>query len=326
MLDITSCFSSVTSEFCLGGELEGVKTETPAIKQVARGRFAPSPTGEMHLGNARTALLAWLQIRELGGEFILRLENLDTSRVRHGADDLILKDLEWLGLDWDEAWDIDGMYGSYRQTERLELYETALSKLETYPCTCSRKEVLLSASAPHHDEPRYLGTCSSGVTHPECASALRYRVANKTVIFHDLFKGEYSDNVFSSVGDFVIRRNDGVFAYQLACAVDDHTMHITHVLRGEDLISSTPRQILLLENLNANIPEYAHVPLMTDYHGQRLAKRGGAPSLKTLRESGVNPLEIVRDLANSLGWNITKPCHVRDLLGLFSNWIKTYLP
>jgi glutamyl-tRNA synthetase len=291
----------------------------PSPTFIPRGRFAPSPTGEMHLGNARTALLAWLQMRELGGQFILRLEDLDLGRVRPGSDDLILQDLAWLGLDWDEGWDIGGKFAPYRQTERTELYATAAAKLETYPCTCSRAEVLLSASASHNEnESRYPGTCSSGMTHPERPSALRWRVPNKMVRFWDLVKGEISENVNVSVGDIVIRRNDGVWAYQLVCAVDDLEMQISHVLRGDDLLSSTARQILLIDSLSGVAAIYAHVPLMNDYHGERLAKRGGAPSLKALRENGKNPNEIVRDLANSLGWNITKPCQPRDLLGFFS--------
>jgi glutamyl-tRNA synthetase len=296
-----------------------------STKSVPRGRFAPSPTGEMHLGNARTALLAWLQIRELGGQFVLRLENLDFGRVRPGADDLILEDLAWLGLDWDEGWDVGGKFAPYRQSERLEFYQAAAAKLETYPCTCSRKEVLESASARHaEDEPRYPGTCSRGVTHPERQSALRFRIPDKTTTFQDLFKGTVSDNPNSSVGDFVIRRNDGVWAYQLVCAVDELEMQISHVLRGDDLIQSTARQILLIEALGGLSPQYVHVPLMNDYRGQRLAKRAGAPSINALRESGVQASDIVRDLAASLGWKVTKPCHPRDLIGFFSLWLEQH--
>jgi glutamyl-tRNA synthetase len=295
----------------------------PSPKFIPRGRFAPSPTGEIHLGNARTALLAWLQIRELGGQFVLRLEDLDFGRVRAGSADLILQDLAWLGLDWDEGWDIGGAQSPYRQTERLERYAAAAAKLETYPCTCTRSEVLLSASARHKEtEARYPGTCSSGATHPERPNALRWRVPKNTVRFWDLIKGEVTQNVNASVGDMVIQRNDGVWAYQLVCAVDDLEMEISHVLRGDDLLSSTARQILLIDSLGGVAPIYAHVPLMTDYRGERLAKRGGAPSLKALREGGINPFEIVRDLGNSLGWNITKPCQSKDLIGLFNAWLE----
>jgi glutamyl-tRNA synthetase len=295
----------------------------PSPNFILRGRFAPSPTGEMHLGNARTALLAWLQMRELGGQFVLRLEDLDFGRVRPGSADLILQDLTWLGLDWDEGWDLGGPHSPYRQTQRLERYAAAAAKLETYACTCTRTEVLLSASARHKEhEVRYPGTCSSGVTHPERPSALRLRVPDKTIVFWDLVKGKISQNIQASVGDMVIRRNDGVWAYQLVCAVDDLEMQITHVLRGDDLLSSTARQILLIDSLGGIAPIYAHVPLMTDYQGVRLAKRGGAPSIKALRDSGANPFEIVRDLGNSLGWNITKPCQPKDLIGLFNRWLE----
>jgi glutamyl-tRNA synthetase len=295
----------------------------PSPKFIPRGRFAPSPTGEMHLGNARTALLGWLQMRELGGQFVLRLEDLDFGRVRPGSADLILQDLAWLGLDWDESWDIGGKFGAYRQTERLERYAAAAAKLETYPCTCTRTEVLLSASARHKEnEPRYPGTCSSGVTHPTRPSALRWRVPKNTVRFWDLIKGEVTQNIYASVGDMVIQRNDGVWAYQLVCAADDLEMQISHVLRGDDLLSSTARQILLIDSLGGIAPIYAHVPLMSDYRGERLAKRGGAPSLKALRDGGVQADEIVRDLAASLGWNITKPCQPKDLIGLFTGWLE----
>ncbi len=295
----------------------------PSPKFIPRGRFAPSPTGEMHLGNARTALLAWLQIRELGGRFVLRLENLDFGRVRPGADDLILQDLAWLGLDWDEGWDIGGKFGPYRQTERNERYAAAAAKLETYPCTCTRTEVLLSASARHKEtEARYPGTCSNGVTHPSRPSALRWRVPKNTVRFWDLIKGEVTQNINASVGDMVIRRNDGVWAYHLVCALDDLEMQMTNVTRGEDLLTSSARQILLIDKLGGIAPHYAHVPLMRDYRGERLAKRGGAPSLKALRDGGAQPNEIVRDLAASLGWNVSKPCQPKDLLGLFNGWLE----
>jgi glutamyl-tRNA synthetase len=295
----------------------------PSPKFIPRGRFAPSPTGEMHLGNARTALLAWLQMRELGGQFILRLEDLDFGRVRAGSAELILQDLAWLGLDWDESWEIGGAHSPYRQTERLERYAAAAAKLETYPCTCTRTEVLLSASARHKEnEPRYPGTCSHGVTHPERPSAVRWRVPKKTVRFWDLVQGEVTQNVNASVGDMVIQRNDGVWAYQLVCAVDDLEMQISHVLRGDDLLSSTARQILLIDSLGGIAPIYAHVPLMRDYRGERLAKRGGAPSLRALRESGISPFELVRDLGNSLGWNISKACQPKDLIGRFGVWLE----
>jgi glutamyl-tRNA synthetase len=278
----------------------------------------------MHLGNARTALLAWLQAREAGGALILRIEDLDVTRIRPGAEETILRDLAWLGLDWDEGPDVGGGAGPYRQSERLGHYEAAISRLPTYPCTCTRKEIIqtiqASASAPHGDEPRYAGTCRDGPTHPQRPAALRLRVPDGTVCFSDGLHGRVCRDVQATVGDFVVRRNDGVFAYQLACVVDDLLMLVTDVLRGQDLLESTPRQVMLYDMLGARAPRFCHVPLMTDYHGQRLAKRGGAPSIRALREGGADPGLIVRDLALSLGWAISNRCTPNDLIGHFGVW------
>jgi glutamyl-tRNA synthetase len=292
--------------------------------QVVRGRFAPSPTGEMHLGNARTALLAWLQIRALNGQFVLRIEDIDFTRVRKGAEETILRDLAWLGLDWDEGPDVGGAFGPYRQSDRLERYELALSKLETYPCSCTRKDILEAIqnapSAPHGLEVRYPGTCSRTL-HPDRPTAIRVRVPSGAYCFDDQLHSRICQDVQASIGDFVVRRGDGAFSYHLAVVSDDIAMKITHVLRGEDLISSTPRQVFLYEQLGSSLPVYCHVPLMTDYRGQRLAKRDGAPSLKALRESGANPQELVKDLAVSLGWAVRQPCQPADLLEHFQGWI-----
>ena len=300
--------------------------ETGSWSAGFRGRFAPSPTGEMHLGNARTALLAWLQAREANGALILRIEDLDVSRVRVGAEELILQDLAWLGLDWDEGPDVGGMCGPYRQSERLEQYAHALERLPTYPCTCTRKEVLetiqASASAPHGLEPHYSGTCRHGPTHPGRPAALRLRVPDGEFCFDDALHGRVCREVQSSVGDFVVRRNDGVFAYQLACVVDDLEMGVTDVLRGEDLLESTPRQVLLYTMLGAEPPRFCHVPLMTDYRGERLAKRGGAPSIRALRDGDADPTAVVRDLAVSLGFKAPKACWPRDLIGMFGAWLE----
>jgi glutamyl-queuosine tRNA(Asp) synthetase len=285
-----------------------------------RGRFAPSPTGEMHLGNLRTALLAWLQVREAGGAFVLRLEDLDVGRVRSGAADTILRDLEWLGLDWDEGWDVGGAHAPYVQSERTGLYEAAAAQLETYPCTCSRREVLEASSAPHGTEPRYPGVCRNGVTHPGRPEALRFVTPDLEVRFVDGIAGRGVQNVQRNVGDFVIRRNDGAWAYQLACVADDLEMGVSDVLRGTDLLESTPRQLLLYDALQARAPRFWHVPLMTDFQGVRLAKRDGAPSVRQWREGGANPRVLTRDLAQSLGWVVSEACEPRDLLGFFSAW------
>jgi glutamyl-tRNA synthetase len=301
-------------------------SENSALENPVRGRFAPSPTGEMHLGNARTALLAWLQIRELRGQFVLRIEDIDFTRVRAGAEEAILRDLEWLGLDWDEGPDVGGAFGPYRQSNRLEEYELALGQLETYPCSCTRKDILEAIqdapSAPHGFEVRYPGTCSSRTIHPDKPTAIRVRVPTGEYCFDDQFHSRVCQDVQASVGDFVLRRGDGAFSYHLAVVSDDIAMKITHVLRGEDLISSTPRQVFLHEQLGSSLPVYCHVPLMMDYQGERLAKRDGAPSIRALRESGANPRAIVQELALSLSWDVTKPCEPRDLIGLYTNWLE----
>ena len=293
-----------------------------------RGRFAPSPTGDLHLGNLRTALLAWLQVREAGGTFILRLEDLDTGRVRGGAADGMLRDLEWLGLDWDEGWDIGGPHAPYVQSERTGLYEAAAARLSTYPCTCSRLEVMEASSAPHGTEARYPGICRRGATHPERRPALRFRVPDQELRVKDGIAGEVRENVQQTVGDFVVQRNDGAWAYQLACVVDDIEMGVTDVLRGADLLSSTARQILLYESLEAKIPCFWHVPLMLDERGERMAKRhhaahvAGRSSLRQLREAGVSATAVTRDLARSLGWRVDAPCQPQDLIGMFGVWVE----
>ena len=298
---------------------------------LARGRFAPSPTGEMHLGNARTALLAWLQTRALNGQFVLRIEDIDFTRVRVGAEETILRDLAWLGLDWDEGPDVGGTFGPYRQSERLELYGQELTKLETYPCSCTRKEILKAIqnapSAPHGPELRYPGTCSNRGLEPDHKpdhkAAIRVRVPTGEYCFTDQIHSRICQDVQASIGDFVLRRGDGAFSYHLAVVADDIAMKITHVLRGEDLISSTPRQVFLHEQLGSSPPQYCHVPLMLDDRGERLAKRDGAPSIRALRESGANPRDLVRDLAQSLGWDVRTPCEPRDLIGLYTTWLGT---
>ncbi|MDV6375922.1 tRNA glutamyl-Q(34) synthetase GluQRS [Deinococcus arenicola] len=259
------------------------------------GRFAPSPTGAMHLGNARTALLAWLHTRAHGGRHILRFEDLDTGRIRGWAYDATRRDLEWLGLDWD---------AEYLQSERLELYADALARLDTYPCTCTRKEILTaiqdSAGAPHGDEAVYPGSCRAG-TDLNRPAAQRWRVPDETVCVSDDLTGEtLCQSLRSEVGDFVLQRNDGVFAYHLAVVVDDADMGVTDILRGTDLWTATPRQVALQQALGFLTPRYRHVPLMTDFRGERLAKRDGAPPVMALREAGESPGKVLSELVRSL--------------------------
>lgn len=286
---------------------------------VYRGRFAPSPTGPAHLGTARSALIGWLRARAAGGAFVLRMEDLDRPRVRPGAAEEMLSDLRWLGLDWDEGPDVRGPFGPYTQSERLGRYHEVLMELEalgqTYPCTCSRKEIAEIASAPHGDEgPVYPGLCRDGPRHPKREPATRFRMPEAPT-FVDGFAGEIRVDV---AGDFVIHRKDGVFAYQIACVVDDHDMHITEVLRGDDLLSSTPRQIALYRALGWEVPDFFHVPLVLGDDGQRLAKRHGAIAIAELREAGWSAEALVGKLAHGAGLTPSDaPVSAADLVERF---------
>lgn len=278
-------------------------------KRTVRGRFAPSPSGHMHIGNALAALMAWLQIRRLNGTFVLRMEDIDTSRCRPAFAESLIRDLRWLGIDWDEGPDIGGPYKPYVQSERLELYEQALNRLSAegrlYPCYCSRHDILAAAAAPHglaSEGPVYPGTCrnlspeEARVRSRQKTPSLRFRVPDQECSFIDGAAGRLSLNA-SSGGDFIVRRADGIFSYQLAVVVDDALMGITHVLRGADLLDSTPRQLLLYEALGWTPPRFAHVPLLMDPDGRRLAKRHGGITLAELREAGAAPEALTGWLA-----------------------------
>lgn len=268
-----------------------------------RGRFAPSPTGPIHLGTARTALAAWLAARASSGVLVMRVEDLDAPRVRPGALEQMLDDLRWLGLDWDEGPDVGGPVGPYEQSRRLDRYEAAVTTLERgghlFACTCSRKEIETIASAPHgEDGPIYPGTCRGGPTHPERPAALRFRFEHAQS-FSDAVHGEVAEGL--GAGDFVVRRADGVFSYQLAVVVDDLAMQITEVVRGDDLLASTPRQLALISALGGVAPRYAHVPLVLGPDGNRLAKRHGAITMADLAARGVGAPEVLARLGASLG-------------------------
>ncbi|GGJ32830.1 tRNA glutamyl-Q(34) synthetase GluQRS [Deinococcus roseus] len=295
---------------------ESVETHSRTNNPVV-GRYAPSPTGHMHLGNARTALLAWLHARSQNGRFILRFEDLDHTRVRPYAYDSIRSDLEWLGLDWDEE---------FIQSERIELYDQAFKKLDTYPCSCSRKDILESASAPHGAELVYPSTCLKGGFRSDRPFSWRWKVPDVTVTLQDHLAGTLTQHLPSEVGDFVLRRNDGVYAYHLAVVVDDARMGVTEVVRGFDLFAATPRQVALQQTLGYSVPEYWHVPLMKDFQGVRLAKRNGAPSLHDLRNNNINPSAIVAELTKSLGYDAPGPISPMDLvsspLAKLDNWYK----
>lgn len=293
---------------------------------VACGRYAPSPTGALHLGNLRTALVAWLQARVMGGTFVIRMEDLDASRNRKGGADRLLHDLRRLGLDWDEGPDRGGPLGPYSQLERGDFYRAALEQLSArgavFPCFCSRKDIREAASAPHGAAIVYPGTCrvsgAGGRAPPddrELAPAWRFMVADGESCFHDCLQGIYRQNLGREVGDFVLKRRDDVFAYQLAVVVDDGLMGATDVVRGDDLMDSTPRQIALQAALDLPTPRYWHVPVLRDEHGERLSKRNGAASLDEYCDAGGTTETLVGRFARQLSLRDTdEPVSAAELL------------
>jgi len=271
--------------------------------RVYRGRLAPSPTGRLHLGIARTSLVAWLRARAAGGTLVLRIEDIDGPRVIPGSAEAIMQDLRWLGLDWDEGPDLGGPHAPYLQSERGGHYARAIAQLQAkglvYPCTCSRKEILEVASAPHGDlGPIYPGTCREGPQRADRPASLRLRAAGAAPSFHDGIHGAYTGD---GLDDFVLQRGDGVYAYQLAVVVDDLAMQIREVVRGDDLLSSTPRQLALYTALDAEPPAFVHVPLVLGPDGKRLSKRHDATSIAEYRDAGATPERIIGLLAHTLG-------------------------
>jgi glutamyl-tRNA synthetase len=283
-----------------------------------RGRYAPSPTGPIHVGNARTALAAWLSVRWAGGTFVWREEDLDPPRVVPGLAAEQRADLAWLGLDWDEGPDVGGPFGPYRQSQRSELYEAALAELAAggrlFPCGRSRRDLAAIASAPHGAEglppyprswrPRQLPPgwfAAHGPGRPPLDAALRFCAGEQEVRFADLVQGEQIERVDLTVGDFVLKRRDGLYAYQLAVVVDDLRMGIGEVVRGADLLASTARQVQLIEALGGARPVYAHVPLLLDARGGKLSKRAPGLTLAELRAAGAAPAQVAGYLAWSLG-------------------------
>lgn len=276
-----------------------------------RGRFAPSPSGYMHLGNAMSALISWLDVKCLSGEMVLRIEDLDPDRSRSLYIEGILSDIEWLGLTWDEGPPRGGQFGPYFQSQRRQIYETILARLteerNIYPCYCSRSE-LRDASAPHvgEREPVYSGKCRGREIQQEAVltarrPALRLAVPDKTISFSDLNYGLMNYNLQQDCGDFIVRRSDGVHAYQLAVSVDDALMGINRVVRGSDLLDSTPRQLYIHQLLGKTAPEYGHVPLLLGEDGRRLSKRHNSVELRYWRERGVAPQRLIGYLAWKAG-------------------------
>lgn len=299
-----------------------------------RGRFAPSPSGRMHLGNLLSALLAWLDTRSVGGIMVLRMEDLDPDRCREEYAAQVARDLEWLGLDWDEGYGAGGPHGPYRQSERSDIYQEYLNRLERdgliYPCWCTRAQ-RLAASAPHLGENRGDGACpcryltqaerEQRSASSERQPALRAAVPDEDVSFVDGNCGAYQENLQRDCGDFLVRRSDGVCAYQLAVTVDDGLMGVTRVVRGRDLLSSTPRQIWLHRSLGFKPPAYFHTPLLLAEDGRRLSKRERDLDMGALRER-FTAEEIIGYLAALAGLQPEPvPVSARELIGGFS-WKK----
>ena len=288
------------------------------------GRLAPSPTGALHLGNARTFMIAWLRARSVGGKLIMRMEDLDHPRDKPGAAAQALDDLRWLGFDWDEE---------YVQSERRSVYRDSLAELRrqglAYPCVCSRRDVEAAQSAPHDGEQLfYPGTCrgrfatwSDAYTYlnqpsnsnsrlqlqPPRSPCWRFRVAEGSgVAFDDAFAGRFEQDVSRTLGDFPLSRDEDGAGYTLAATVDDMLMGVTEVVRGDDLLAATPAQVLVARALagwaRARPPSYCHVPLVVGPDGRRLAKRHGDTRIAAFRERGVPADAVIGLLAASCGW------------------------
>ena len=298
-----------------------------------RGRLAPSPTGALHLGNARTFLIAWLSVRSRGGTLVMRMEDLDHPKNKPGAADAALEDLRWLGFDWDEGPDLGGPHAPYTQTARMECYARVLETLKAkglvYPCVCSRRDVEAGQSAPHTEVGLYYpGTCRERFADYETARrtlpegrlpAWRFRVSEgQTVRFEDGFHGTYEQDVAALSGDFVLARDPLGAGYMLAVVADDAAMGITEVVRGDDLLPATPRQLLLYRALGLNPPAFVHVPLVVSEDGRRLAKRHGDTRIGAFRAAGVSPEKIIGLLAWWCGWAAWgESLTLRDLLPRF---------
>jgi glutamyl/glutaminyl-tRNA synthetase len=277
-------------------------------KSSYRGRLAPTPTGYLHLGHARTFWTAQERAKANGGTLILRNDDLDRARCKPEFVRAMLEDLRWFGFEWSEGPDTGGALGPYHQSERFSFYRAALERLREdhliYPCYCSRRDIQSATQAPHaadDEEPIYPGTCRGKAQIEGAKFSWRFRVPDgEAITFNDLNLGEKTFVAGKGFGDFVVWRSDDVPAYQLACVVDDAAMEITEVVRGEDLLLSTARQLLLYRALGLKAPEFFHCPLMLDENGQRLAKRNDALSLKTLRERRANLDELRKDWRSSV--------------------------
>ncbi len=296
---------------------------TPSV----RVRFAPSPTGLLHIGNARTALFNYLFAKRHGGTFILRIEDTDVERSTEVSVDRIVEDLRWLGIDWDEGPSRSGSYGPYRQSERLSLYRGYADQLlregKVYKCFCSpeRLETLRKEQISKGKMPRYDGRCHH-LSHEEIAAmeaagalpVLRFHVSGGPIVFQDVIHGRMSFDP-NGIGDFVIVRSDGVAAYNFACVNDDHLMHISHVIRGDDHLSNTPRQMLIYSALGWEPPSFAHHPLILGPDRSPLSKRHGATAVSQYREEGFLPEALLNYLV-LLGWTPPSGKEILSLEGI----------
>ena len=320
---------------------------SPTPLSEVRGRLAPSPTGLLHLGNAWAFLMAWFLCRSRQGSLVLRMEDIDPARSSSAYVQKQIEDLRWLGLDWDEGPDERdiagerGPYAPYTQSARHHLYTEALKRLEhdghLYPCFCTRKELRLLAGAPHvgDEGAPYPGTCRFLTPEERLArsaggraASLRFACPDERIPFTDIIRGPCSMDLKACGGDFALRRSDGVIAYQLAVVVDDALMRIRQVVRGRDILASTPRQLALFRALGYPPPVYAHIPLVCDVAGERLAKRHQSLGLAALREEGVDPRAVV----GYLGWKSglvpdARLVHPKELLRYvpdsFPSWWRT---
>jgi glutamyl-tRNA synthetase/nondiscriminating glutamyl-tRNA synthetase len=287
--------------------------EQSSIAGKVRVRFAPSPTGQVHVGNARTALFNWLFARQQGGAFILRIEDTDLERSEARYETQLIEDIKWLGLDWDEGPDVGGPYPPYRQSDKWQVYrdhaERLVSEGKAYRCFCSQEDLdrQREQAMAQHLQPNYPGTCRNLA--PEEAErrraagepcAIRLKIPERPIRFHDIVRGwvEFSNEV---VSDLIIVRSTGVPVYNYVVVVDDAEMKITHVIRGDDHLSNTPKQVALYEALGWEVPEFAHLSTILGPDKERLSKRHGATSLANFREMGVLPEALMNYMA-LLGW------------------------
>lgn len=318
-----------------------VPSSQKSPKSKVIGRLAPSPTGALHLGNARSFLLAWLSTRSQNGKIILRIEDIDSPRVKPWAKKATIEDLSWLGIDWDEGPDpanLESENDVYIQTNQLERYRETVRDLieqqKIYPCVCSRTDIANALSAPHESNDRksndspldgqvYPGTCRERALAIEdlpAKHAWRWKLEPGNVEWRDELLGPQSLDPVLKLGDFVVAKSDLTPSYQLAVVADDHKMDVTEVVRGDDLIYSTYRQLAILKHLGIENPKYFHVPLVVGPDGRRLAKRHGDTRLKQFRDLGVSSRALVGYLAWTLGFlNEPRPIEPRELLAEF-NW------